>query len=62
MPAHMAPTSMAVSTMTAMCSGLGSDTWLPTTAALNAARRYWPSTPMLNRFIRKPTATASADR
>ena len=22
--------------------------------------RYWPSTPMLNRFIRKPMATASA--
>jgi hypothetical protein len=45
-----------------MCSGLGSETWLPTTAAENAARRYCPSTPMLNRFIRKPTATASAER
>ena len=35
---------------------------LPTTAAVNAASRYWPSTPMLNRFIRKPMATARADR
>ena len=31
-------------------------------AAKNAARRYWPSTPMLNRFIRKPMATARAAR
>ena len=31
-------------------------------APANAATRYWPSTPMLNRFIRKPTATAMADR
>ena len=32
------------------------------TAAANTAIRYWPSTPMLNRFIRKPMATAIADR
>jgi hypothetical protein len=58
----MAPTSIAVSTMTSRCRGLGNDTEVPTTAAAKAARRYWPSTPMLNRFIRKPMATARADR
>ena len=35
----------------------------PATAADSmAANRYWPSTPMLNRFILKPMATATADR
>jgi len=34
----------------------------PTTAATTAAIRYWPSTPMLNRFIRNPIATATAAR
>ena len=43
-----------------MCSRPGRSTAPPTAAATNAARRYWPSTPMLNRFIRKPMATASA--
>ena len=62
MPAHMAPTSIAVTTMTRMCSGFGSEIELPTTAAVKAASRYWPSTPMLKRFIRKPMATARADR
>ena len=62
MPAHIAPTSIATTTMIVMCSGFGSENDPPTTAALKAARRYWPSTPMLNRFIRKPMATASADR
>jgi hypothetical protein len=62
MPAHIAPTSIAVTTINRMCSGLGSSTDPPTTAAVKAARRYCPSTPMLNRFMRKPMATASADR
>src|SRR4051812_47676875 len=30
----------------------------PTYAGQTAAIRYWPSTPMLKRVIRKPTATA----
>ena len=34
----------------------------PAMAATTAAKRYWPSTPMLNRFIWKPMATASPDR
>jgi len=29
--------------------------------AISAANRYWPSTPMLKRFILNPTATAVAD-
>ena len=32
------------------------------TAATYDAMTYWPSTPMLNRFIRKPMAAASAER
>ena len=31
----------------------------PTAAASIAASRYWPSTPMLNRFILNPMATAT---
>lgn len=38
--------------------GPGSENCEPTKAATTAASRYWPSTPMLKRFIRKPTATA----
>ena len=30
-------------------------------AAANDATRYWPSTPMLNRFIRNPIAAASPE-
>ena len=37
--------------------------WAPAkTAAANDATRYWPSTPMLNRFILNPMATATAER
>ena len=61
-PAHMPPTSTATRTITSWCSPVGSVTAPPTQAAVIAARRYWPSTPMLNRFIRNPIATASADR
>ena len=60
--AQSAPTSTATTTMSAMCSGAGSTTAPPTAAAISAASRYWPSTPMLNRFIRNPIATATADR
>ena len=63
MPAHTAPTSIAARTMTAMCSGAGSDDRAADDGrGDSAASRYWPSTPMLNRFIRKPMATARADR
>jgi hypothetical protein len=61
-PAHIAPTSTAVSSVTNTCSGAGNETAPPTAAANSAASRYCPSTPMLNRFIRKPIATATADR
>ena len=40
----------------------GSQACPANTAAANTATRYWPSTPMLNRFIRKPMATAMAER
>ncbi len=62
MAAHAAPTAMATTITTRMCSGFGRLIAPPTTAAANTASRYWPSTPMLNRFIRKPMATAIADR
>src|SRR5687768_3733484 len=45
-----------------MWIGRGSVTAAPAHAANTAATRYWPSTPMLNRFIRKPTLTASPAR
>ncbi len=61
-PAHIAPTSIATRMISPTCSGAGRDTAPPTAAASIAASRYCPSTPMLNRFIRKPMATAIADR
>lgn len=62
MPYQKAPVNIATSTITRMCSGPGSSIEAPTRAETIAASRYWPSTPMLNRFIRKPTATARAAR
>lgn len=62
MPAQNAPTSIATMTIRAIWNGPGRSTLAPTRAAIIAARRYWPSTPMLKRFIRKPTATARAAR
>ena len=62
MPAHSAPTAAPTSRITTACSTGGSATAPPTIAATHAASRYWPSMPMLNSFIWKPTATASADR
>ncbi len=62
MPAQKAPTTTATSTTTIISSGPGRSSQPPTAAAKNAAIWYWPSTPMLNRFIRKPMATASPDR
>ncbi len=62
MPAHIAPTVIATRMVSPMCSGAGSATLPAKAAARIAASRYCPSTPMLNRFIRKPIATAIADR
>ncbi len=61
-PAHAAPASIATRMVAACRSPLGSDTDPANAPANIAASRYWPSTPMLNRFIRKPMATATADR
>ena len=38
----------------------GKETWVPISAAISAANKYCPSTPILNRFILKPIATAIA--
>lgn len=61
MPAQMAPDAIATSSATAMFSQPGSQPWPAKTAAAKDATRYCPSTPMLNRFIRKPMATATAE-
>ena len=61
-PENVPPTIMATSRMNATCSTDGSSTWAPTWAATMKARMYWPSTPMLNRFMRKPMAAATPDR
>ena len=61
-PAHRPPAAMATTMATMMFSQPGSQPWPAKTAAAKAATRYCPSTPMLNRFIRKPMATATADR
>src|SRR2546426_7059463 len=60
-PAQAAPTAMPTSRMTVMWMGGGRCRSGPTAAAMNTANRYWPSTPMLNRFILKPMATARAE-
>ncbi len=61
-PAQNDPTSMATTMMLSWCRPSGSANWPPNAAAMMAASWYCPSTPMLNRFIRKATATAMADR
>jgi hypothetical protein len=62
MLAHSPPATIATMMATMIFSQPGSQAWPANTAAANTATRYWPSTPMLNRFIRKPMATATADR
>jgi len=59
-PAQAAPTSIAARRTTPTCSTRGRWIVPPSAAATSAASRYWPSTPMLNRFMRKPIATATA--
>ncbi len=56
-PAHALPTRTAVSRMMPTWNGPGSSSWAPTQAAMKEASTYWPSTPMLNRFILNPMAT-----
>ena len=62
MPAQQAPTTIATTTINRTCSGPGRATAAPAAAATIVASRYWPSTPMLNRPMRKATATASPAR
>ena len=45
--------AMATTMISSTCSGAGSATAAPAAAAMIVASRYWPSTPMLNRPIRK---------
>ena len=49
---------MATAMIRVTCKMGGRLTAAPTAADTRAANMYWPSTPMLNRFIRKPIATA----
>ncbi len=60
MPDQNAPVRTAVSSSSGTWRAAGRSAWAPTIAAVMAASWYWPSTPMLNRFIRKPMATARA--
>ena len=62
MPAQIAPVAIATRIATMMFSQPGRKCAPANTAAAKDAIRYWPSTPMLNRFILKPMATATAER
>ena len=60
-PAQRPPTVTATNKINATWIGPHRLNCEPTQAAINEARMYCPSTPMLNRFILNPTATAVAD-
>lgn len=60
MPDQKAPVRTAVRSSSGIWRKAGRFACAPTMAAVMAASWYWPSTPMLNRFIRKPMATARA--
>ena len=65
MPAQAAPTTIAVTIMSRIRTGPGTplrNEAAPSEPASRVASRYWPSTPMLNRPIRNPIATAMAAR
>ena len=62
MPAHSAPTAIATRMAATVLSLPGSQASPANAAAAKPASRYWPSTPMLNRFIRKPIAAATPER
>ena len=60
MPAHSAPATIATTIATHGVEVAGQPGLRRRTRpAAKTAERYWPSTPMLNRFIRKPIAAAS---
>ena len=61
MEAHAAALPMATARMRITWSTAGRVNAAPTTAANRVATLYWPSTPMLNRFILNPMATATAE-
>ncbi len=60
--AQSAPVTMAMMIETMMFSQPGRKFAPAKTAAAKDAIRYWPSTPMLNRPILNPIATATAER
>ena len=62
MPAQIEPTSIATTSPSTTLRKPGRIAAPTTIAAAYDAIWYWPSTPMLNRFIRKPMAAARADR
>ncbi len=62
MAAHRAPTTIATTMAPMVLSHPGSQAAPAKAPAANPARRYCPSTPMLNRFIRKPMAAATPER
>ncbi len=62
MPAHSAPATIATTMASTVLALPGSQASPATTAAAKAPMRYWPSTPMLKRFIRKPMAAAMPER
>ena len=62
MPAQSAPASIATNTATIVFSWPDSQPDPANAAAAKVATRYCPSTPMLNRFIRKPIAAATPER
>ncbi len=62
MLAQNPPATIATTIATRMLRTPGSHAWPAKSAAANDPTRYCPSTPILNRFILNPTATAIADR
>ena len=63
MPAHATPTSIATRRMTARCrTRRERERPRRRRRRSSAASRYWPSTPMLNRFILKPIGDGDGRR
>ena len=59
-PAHAAPTNIAVRIVRVIEITFGSCKLLATTAAASEPKIYCPLTPMLKRFILNPIETANA--
>lgn len=62
MLAQKPPATIATTMVRMTLIGPGNQAWPAKSAPAKTATRYCPSTPMLKRFIRKPTATATAER